>query len=286
MSRLCEILRKWGVWPTHEEGFQEEVDRLSRQGLRVIGIVEIVNPIVMIAVDALAVPYRWNHPLRLGTSGAIVALGVVTILASRTAWGNRRARLLSILSGWLAAGILTSGSLALAGEFPGSEHYIPAQIAAVLLVGAVVIPVEPLQALGLGLAIQATYAALGALAARLGVFVGSETDAAHHVFVGMLTGLTTALTAVVYRQRLATWRAHQEALRVLRDLRHAQSRALLSENAAALGRLAAALCHELNSPLGALTSAVDTLFLLSSRRPAAAGDHARLEGCETPCGEP
>jgi hypothetical protein len=31
----------------------------------------------------------------------------------------------------------------------------------------------------------------------------------------------------------------QEALRVLQDLRHAQSRALLSENAAALGKLAA-----------------------------------------------
>ena len=41
----------------------------------------------------------------------------------------------------------------------------------------------------------------------------------------------------------------------------AEARNLLSENAASVGRLAAALSHELNSPIGALVSGVDTLLL-------------------------
>jgi signal transduction histidine kinase len=49
-------------------------------------------------------------------------------------------------------------------------------------------------------------------------------------------------------------------------LRQAEARNLLAENAASLGRLAAALSHELNSPIGALGSAVDTLLLLAARQ--------------------
>jgi signal transduction histidine kinase len=47
----------------------------------------------------------------------------------------------------------------------------------------------------------------------------------------------------------------------------AESRNLLSENAASVGRLAAAVSHELNSPIGALVSGVDTLLLLAARQP-------------------
>ena len=46
--------------------------------------------------------------------------------------------------------------------------------------------------------------------------------------------------------------------------------------AASLGRLAASLCHELNSPLGALTSAVETLFLLAAR-PASTPGSERVQ---------
>ena len=41
--------------------------------------------------------------------------------------------------------------------------------------------------------------------------------------------------------------------------------------ATSLGRLAASLCHELNSPLGVLTSAVETLFLLAARSASTPG---------------
>jgi signal transduction histidine kinase len=80
------------------------------------------------------------------------------------------------------------------------------------------------------------------------------------VSVSQILLVCVALTAVVYHQRVAAYRARRAAEEALEGLRQAQSRLLMSENAASQGRFAAALSHELNSPIGALTSALDTLF--------------------------
>ena len=45
----------------------------------------------------------------------------------------------------------------------------------------------------------------------------------------------------------------------------AQLRAQLAENAIAVGKMAAALSHEINSPLGALRSSIETLLMVSDR---------------------
>ena len=47
-----------------------------------------------------------------------------------------------------------------------------------------------------------------------------------------------------------------------------QTRMMLAQNAATLGRLAAALSHEMNTPLGVLKSSVDTLLSLAERDPS------------------
>lgn len=44
-----------------------------------------------------------------------------------------------------------------------------------------------------------------------------------------------------------------------------QTRIMLAQNAATLGRLAAALSHEMNTPLGALKSSAETLLILAAR---------------------
>lgn len=72
--------------------------------------------------------------------------------------------------------------------------------------------------------------------------------------------ICVALTVVVYHQRVNAYRARRLAEESFEELRQAQSRLLMSENAASQGRFAAALSHELNSPMGALSSALDTLF--------------------------
>jgi signal transduction histidine kinase len=50
----------------------------------------------------------------------------------------------------------------------------------------------------------------------------------------------------------------EQAQRALAVLCNEQTRLMLAQNAASLSRLAAAISHEMNSPLGALRSAVDT----------------------------
>jgi signal transduction histidine kinase len=60
---------------------------------------------------------------------------------------------------------------------------------------------------------------------------------------------------------VVAYRARRAAQESFEELRQAQSKLLMSENAASQGRFAAAVSHELNSPIGALSSALDTLLL-------------------------
>jgi two-component system, NtrC family, sensor kinase len=80
-----------------------------------------------------------------------------------------------------------------------------------------------------------------------------------------------------------------ESQRSFEDLRAAQARLLLSETTASQGRLAAVLSHELNSPIGTLRSAVESLLALYKKKresdePRLAGifeslAHTALESC-------
>jgi signal transduction histidine kinase len=49
-------------------------------------------------------------------------------------------------------------------------------------------------------------------------------------------------------------------------LRHAEAKVLLAESGASMGRFAAALSHELNSPMGALKTALQTSATLAAKR--------------------
>ncbi|MCP5110515.1 MAG: HAMP domain-containing histidine kinase [bacterium] len=81
-----------------------------------------------------------------------------------------------------------------------------------------------------------------------------------------------------YRQLLESYRSHQDQLLAADDMREAQCRMLMSDSAASMGRLAAALSHELNNPLGALRSSVDTLRTVASREELPREKRAELEG--------
>ena len=81
----------------------------------------------------------------------------------------------------------------------------------------------------------------------------------HSVSVVLVILISSGLTAMIYQRRLVAFRARRQAVEALEQLQEAQSRLLISETAASQGRLAAALPHELNTPLGAFNSALDTL---------------------------
>ena len=173
-------------------------------------------------------------------------------------------------------------ALVVADRFPRALDYVPAQIVSVLLVGLAAVPLRPLQAFALAFAIHALYALSLVSAQAWELLASAEWDAASHVFLFMITLLSTGLTGVIYHERSSRFRSHQDAVRFWRELRYAQSRALLADNAASLGKLATALCHELNSPLGALSSAVDTLLQLVARQlDSAAPGNQRLANVQS-----
>jgi signal transduction histidine kinase len=77
---------------------------------------------------------------------------------------------------------------------------------------------------------------------------------------------------------LLTAMANVAGIRIERERWELQRRTLIAENVGSLGRLAAALSHEFNTPLGALKSAVDTLVRAAAKQGSAAPEEQkRLE---------
>jgi signal transduction histidine kinase len=174
----------------------------------------------------------------------------------------------------MIAMVLIISSVVISRSFPEEYHHLPGHITLVMLVGIAALPLKPFQTLAFGLSISASELAIMLTAPLLGPFPG--WDPFHFINNLLVTFVCTGLTAVIYAQRSAAYRSHQEALRSFEELRRAQGRLLLSETAASQGRLAAALSHELNTPIGAVSSAVETIVLLFKKRQQS--DEAKLVG--------
>jgi signal transduction histidine kinase len=174
-------------------------------------------------------------------AGAVAALlGLATLLLGRTRFSRRKAR-------WIALGSTACG-LACAGWVRGDSGGAAAML--ILLSAVVAVPLLPVQVLVLGAAAELFY---------------------RDIFLATLAVLATGIAATLYARRLAAYREHQESLRIAEALSGAQLRAQLAESAVAIGKLAAAVTHEINTPLGALTSAVDTLLVVAARQLTASG---------------
>jgi len=224
------------LWPGAAEGdpqFREEILRAGRNGLPALGVAEV-------AAAVLAFP----HP------PVAAALGLATILAARVARLARFGRMLALFSAVTALALLVPFGVP---PGPGGDSALAGPMLIELTL-VVAVPVRPLEALVLGAAAELLY--------RL-------TAPGHDLFLAVLTILGTAAASALYRRRYAQHRSRQEALRIAEALSSAQLRAQLAENAAAIGKLAAAVTHEINTPLGSLTSSVDTLLVLAAKQASA-----------------
>ena len=97
--------------------------------------------------------------------------------------------------------------------------------------------------------------------------LGCPSEVLHLVETGVVALLSVVATWTVYRQRTASDRSRGEALE---RLHAAHAERVVSEVAASQVRIAAALSHELNTPLGALSSVNETLLnLIGSDRKVA-----------------
>jgi len=265
-----ELARKY-LFPAANEahaGFRSEIESASRQGLRVIGAIQIVVSALMLAARFLSAPEAASLTLRSEQAGLIVALGVINVLASRARWSARWLRAIAVLSGIAATGVLIWASLLAAAQSTSPHDFIPGEVTLVLLVSVTLLPLRPLQTLLLGLAVLVEYVSM-AMVAEQTLLEGLGPDTNYVIFISMLTLLSVGITSVVYEQRWSNYEVLQQTVEAGEALRQAQNRILLTENASSLSRLAAAISHEMNNPLGAMLSGLDTLLLLAQRHATA-----------------
>lgn len=239
--------------------FRRELQRLSVIGLRVIAGVCLGAPAFFVATSLLWFPlWLEGQPafFELSHALAIALLGIASLAASFWTPTRAHARALGILVGYLVFLIEVAPAESLSFQ-------AAAAMTMVMLVGIAALPIRPMQTLGLGLAMMATY--IGFLAPRQELVDVSDPLFLPPTLLLQIVLICVALTVVVYQQRLAAFRARRVAERSFEELRQAQTRLLISENASSQARFAAALSHELNSPLGALAGAIETLIAAFQR---------------------
>ena len=248
-----------------DESFRFEIERMATHSLRLIGFVQIALSLFMLLTRFLLTPESATLPLRFRQAALIVGLGIVDLMLSRVRGIGRWARLIACASALLCAGILIWASLVMSSQSTNPNDFIPGQITLIMLVAVTTAPLLPMHTLALGLAIGVDYY-IAATMAENRLMEGLGPDDNYLLFIVMLTLLCTGITAVLYAQRRSNHQVLQQTVEAAEALRQAQTRILLTENAASLSRLAATVSHEMNNPLGALLSGVETLFLLAGRQ--------------------
>ena len=231
-----------------DEGFYQESLSLSGRGARVGGFLEIG---VGLAGFVGGLPW----PTALG----VLVLGVLTWLATRIDALFEHSRAVVAIG-------LGLGALGATQSLPHGLALV--SVAILLLAAPVVVPLLPWQSMLMGAAVTGAAALHG-----------------HAAPVGFLAGAAIVLTAVLYEQRLGNYRSSTGLLHATQEFRDLQSRLVLNESSATMVRLSAALAHELSSPIGTVSSAVDTLLLLSARQALASGaEQERLVALQTDLG--
>ncbi|HXV64712.1 MAG TPA: HAMP domain-containing sensor histidine kinase, partial [Vicinamibacteria bacterium] len=269
------------LFPTAEaeQSFRKEIDRRAVIGMRAMATIFIGAQLVLNGVEMLVLPSR--PPAAMDLVGP--ALGAAAFAASFWRRIAPSARTLGILLAGTFALIQTvqlnhNAALYLSELQTSPEAQLLATFGILLLGGVAVLPLKPLHAAGLGLYLLSLFAAVGLL--RHG-FDGFREQSIFLVASVLTMAIGVTLTAILYRIRASEFFAKLRAERSLLELSQAQGSLLVERNAASQGRFAALLSHQLNSPLGSLASAFDTLARLvedvdlDSRRKRAAEDSIR-----------
>jgi signal transduction histidine kinase len=259
VDRTIERLREYLLPGRAEDDlqFRSELLSLAHLSLVLVGALLTVVPLLMLAAGLGVVPVELTDTVSRLPNLALTFIGLATLAAAKLT--RQAPRLLAGISIWLSVVVLDLCALAIAAEAGWADHYMFGYITLVMF-GSAALPYRPLHVLALGLAITIAHLSLWA---ALGPQFAAASQAA---ILLVVTTAACALTAIVYRNRLENHRTHRQALQASEDLRQAQARLLISDSAATMGRMAAALSHELNSPIGALASAVDTLGLIAEKQ--------------------
>ena len=243
--------------------FRDYLSRLSAPGLQTMATVEIVAALLLL-FGRLAMGDPSAGVARLWQTAALVAAGGLTLASGLLPGSSRYPRFSAAFSAWLACAMVYAVTVWRAGGSAGTEDYILTAVTLVIMTAVVVLPMLPWHAFVLGLSVEGVYIFSCWTAARLGMASSLPHREAQDVFLILLTILATGIAATNYEHRRREFEATQEAVKVAEALTGAQLRAQLAETAISIGKMAAAISHEINSPVGALRSSVETLIAISN----------------------
>ncbi|HEY2019457.1 MAG TPA: HAMP domain-containing sensor histidine kinase [Bryobacteraceae bacterium] len=216
-----------------DEDFRQEILSASYRGVRVVVGAEVV--VALIALAGL-MPRQ--------TAVGILLLAAATLGISTLGKTYPYNRLLAGVSS-CAASVVAVRSM-LSGV---SADYALGTSTFLMLAAVTAVPLLPVQCLSIG-----------------GIVYLAGLDCGHLLFFGMLALAATCISATLYDQRRLNYRLFMDTLQTSAELREYQSQAMRAESTGTMVRLTAALAHELSSPIGALSSGIATLLVVSARQ--------------------
>ncbi|MBL8231394.1 MAG: HAMP domain-containing histidine kinase [Bryobacterales bacterium] len=189
--------------------------------------------------------------------GAQAGLGLLALIAQRVPALQQRPKLVwagLVLAASVAVLVSTFGFASPADVY----HYGPGELALVIVAAAALSPFEPKHVGAIGVVVTLMQYATARWMRDAERLATSDYD----LFQASSLLMNVCL-AVVISEVLRRGRASERML--LENVMEGRMRSLLSEGSASFSRFAAAMSHELNSPLGVIRSSADTLACLDGR---------------------
>jgi signal transduction histidine kinase len=261
-----DTVRK-ALFPALEEEeprFRAEIERLAVIGVRAIALVCIGAPLFVYALGALFLPSLPTPTLVIADFAGLL-VGAAALAASFWKKLGPYARWLGFVLGAATALVQTIGTTSSASFqwevlHTTPEAQFPTTFAVVIFIGVAVLPLKPIHTFVLGAFMLGLFAT--AILLRHGLAGLHGWSLFPLILSALLLLIAVGLTAVLYRVRASAFVARLRAEESFLELQKAQASLLLERTAASQSRFAAALSHELNTPLGSLASAFETLARL------------------------
>lgn len=243
----------FGPDPAKENAdFRAEVQRLSHRALLISGVIEFILSVSTFFVRR----YLAGSPLPFWLNLPFIGIGVIALLAWRSRRWSEYSRAICLALAWATAGTLIWLDLTVCIAANGMD-FAAMDLIVVLVVLVAILPATFRQMLLFGLGSSTMYGISLAWAQNLGIPVRMAITLPGVVLTALLCAVLAGLN---YRRFYDNYVATRAAIDA--EMRNAQA-----EYASTVARLSAAMSHELNTPLGSLRSAAESIA-------AAAAKHA------------